>query len=91
MIDENQQPEPEDETEGFVVQDGQRQRVAVDHYELSEIARLSGGKKYAAESSGQLTDVYQEQNGIYNYDRTPKFDAETIRNIFSMKPSWSKL
>ncbi len=44
---------------GFVVQDGQRQRVAVDHYELSEIARLSGGKKYAAESSGQLTDVYQ--------------------------------
>ena len=31
----------------------------MDHYELSEIARLSGGKKYAAESSGQLTDVYQ--------------------------------
>ncbi|MFT3889885.1 MAG: VWA domain-containing protein [Arachnia sp.] len=44
---------------GFVVQDGQRQRVAVDHYELSEIAKLSGGKKYAAESSGQLTEVYQ--------------------------------
>ena len=39
----------------------------------------------------QLTDIEQEQNGIYNYDRTPKFDAETIRNIFSMKPSWSKL
>lgn len=44
---------------GYVMQDGQRQRVAVDHYELSEIARISGGKKYAAESSGQLTEVYE--------------------------------
>ena len=23
----------------------------------------------------QITDVEQEQNGIYNYDRTPKFDT----------------
>ena len=38
----------------------------------------------------QLTDVEQEQNGIYNYDRTPKFDAETIRRIFAEKPDWSK-
>jgi len=44
---------------GYVVQDGQRQRVAVDHYELSEIARISGGKKYAAESAGQLNEVYE--------------------------------
>ncbi len=43
---------------GYVEQDGMRQRVAVDHYELSEIARLSGGKKYAAEDSGQLREVY---------------------------------
>ncbi|HEX8463046.1 MAG TPA: glycoside hydrolase family 2 TIM barrel-domain containing protein [Abditibacterium sp.] len=26
----------------------------------------------------QLTDVYQEENGIYNFDRTPKFDMERI-------------
>lgn len=26
----------------------------------------------------QLTDVEQEENGIYNYDRTPKFDMERI-------------
>lgn len=38
----------------------------------------------------QLTDIEQEQNGIYNYDRTPKFDEKTIHAIFSMKPSWSK-
>ncbi len=37
----------------------------------------------------QLTDIEQEQNGIYNYDRTPKFDAKVIRDCFSMKPDWS--
>jgi hypothetical protein len=31
----------------------------------------------------QLTDVEQEQNGIYYYDRSPKFDPERIRAIFS--------
>lgn len=27
----------------------------------------------------QLTDIYQEQNGIYKYDRSVKFDMERIR------------
>ena len=30
----------------------------------------------------QLTDVEQEQNGIYNYDRTEKFDMARIARIF---------
>jgi hypothetical protein len=30
----------------------------------------------------QLTDVEQEQNGIYNYDRTAKFDMVRIAKIF---------
>lgn len=34
----------------------------------------------------QLTDVEQEQNGIYYYDRTPKFDMERIRAIFGKDP-----
>lgn len=34
----------------------------------------------------QLTDVEQEQNGIYYYDRSPKFDMERIRAIFSKEP-----
>ena len=29
----------------------------------------------------QLTDVYQEQNGIYTFDRRPKFDTEHLHNI----------
>jgi hypothetical protein len=27
----------------------------------------------------QLTDIYQEQNGIYKYDRSAKFDMQRIR------------
>jgi len=29
----------------------------------------------------QLTDIYQEQNGIYTFDRRPKFDLERLRRI----------
>lgn len=29
----------------------------------------------------QLYDIEQEQNGIYNYDRTPKFDEETMAKL----------
>ena len=34
----------------------------------------------------QLTDVEQEQNGIYNFDRSEKFDMQRIRSIFSLQP-----
>lgn len=34
----------------------------------------------------QLTDVEQEQNGIYNYDRTPKFDISRLKKIFGVNP-----
>jgi hypothetical protein len=30
----------------------------------------------------QLTDIEQEQNGIYNYDRSEKFDMARIAQIF---------
>ena len=33
----------------------------------------------------QLTDVEQEQNGLYTYDRRPKFPPEVIHPIFSRK------
>lgn len=33
----------------------------------------------------QLTDVEQEQNGIFTYDRRAKFDAETLKKINSRK------
>ncbi len=33
----------------------------------------------------QLTDIEQEQNGIYNYDRSEKFDMKKINRILSKK------
>ena len=33
----------------------------------------------------QLTDVEQEQNGLYTYDRKLKFDAEFFRSVLSQK------
>lgn len=33
----------------------------------------------------QLTDVEQEQNGLYTYDRKPKFDTEIFKAILSRK------
>ncbi|MDR3094037.1 MAG: beta-glucuronidase [Bacteroidales bacterium] len=34
----------------------------------------------------QLTDVEQEQNGIYNYDRSSKFDMNRIKSILGKNP-----
>jgi beta-galactosidase/beta-glucuronidase len=36
----------------------------------------------------QLTDIEQEQNGVYNYDRTEKFDMERVAAAFSRVPWW---
>lgn len=33
----------------------------------------------------QLTDVEQERNGLFNYDRSPKFDAVRLKEIMSRK------
>ncbi len=38
----------------------------------------------------QLTDVEQELNGIYNYDRTEKFDSEILYKINSKKAAIEK-
>ena len=35
----------------------------------------------------QITDVEQEKNGIYYYDRSPKFDAARLKAIFERIPS----
>lgn len=36
----------------------------------------------------QLTDVEQEKNGIYKYDRTEKLDIEKVQHIFMQIPSF---
>ena len=44
---------------GYIEVGAQRQPVPVDHYELEQIAKISGGKKFSAGSSGELKQVYQ--------------------------------
>ena len=39
----------------------------------------------------QLTDVEQEQNGVYYYDRSEKFDMARIAANFRRKPDWAEL
>ena len=34
----------------------------------------------------QLTDVEQEENGIYYYNRKPKYDASRLKAIFGKNP-----
>ncbi len=39
----------------------------------------------------QLTDVFQEQNGIFTFDRKPKFELERLRAIQQRKAAIEKL
>ncbi len=43
---------------GFVESNGERQRVAVDHYELSQIAARSGGTKFSVNRNIIQLDIY---------------------------------
>ncbi len=52
-----------------------------------EIDALKACKHVVGFCYTQLTDVEQEKNGIYYYDRTKKFDTERIRKIFEKIPS----
>ncbi len=38
----------------------------------------------------QLTDVEQEQNGLYTYDRKPKFHSEKLKKIFGKEAEYEK-
>ncbi len=56
---------------GYVESNGERQRVAVDHFELSEIARKAGGKKFSAESAGELSEIYKAIRSDIGYEKVP--------------------
>ncbi len=56
---------------GWVESNGERQRVAVDHYELSEIAKRSGGKKFSAETASELREIYDAIRSDIGYEKVP--------------------
>ena len=61
---------------------GERPRTIEEFYERFErlCAILLADPHMFGYCYTQLTDVYQEQNGIYRFDRRTKFDMERIRN-----------
>ncbi len=56
----------------------------------NEVKALKSCPKVAGFCYTQITDVEQEKNGIYRYDRTPKFDTARIKAIFESIPSYIK-
>ena len=57
---------------------------------LSELVRILISKDFiSGYCYTQLTDVEQEKNGIYYYNRKPKFDMKRILEIFSRIPDWA--
>lgn len=54
---------------GYVMEDGQRQPVPVNHHELAAVAKASGGEKFSAESLGQLRDVYKSIAKSVGYEK----------------------
>lgn len=56
---------------GYVESNGERQRVAVDHYELSQIAARSGGTKFSAESATELSEIYKAIRSDIGYEKVP--------------------
>ncbi len=47
-------------THGTILIEGSRQPVPVDYNELANVARISNGSAYRAESAGQLREVYRD-------------------------------
>lgn len=56
-------------------------------HDLTEVVVKSGAAGFCYT---QLTDIEQEQNGVYNYDRSSKFTQAELQQIFAQKPAWSK-
>lgn len=52
-----------------------------------QVEALKNAKHVMGFCYTQLTDVEQEKNGIYYYNRTPKFDMKRIKAIFELIPS----
>ncbi|MEA5053619.1 MAG: VWA domain-containing protein, partial [Propionicimonas sp.] len=52
---------------GYVENRGRREPVPVNHAELEQIARISGGKKFSAGSSQELKQVYQSIANTVGY------------------------
>ncbi|MBA8795778.1 Ca-activated chloride channel family protein [Friedmanniella endophytica] len=58
--------------DGYIEVQGQREPVPVDRAELANVARISGGKAYTAQSAGQLRDVYKDIGSSVGKDKVDR-------------------
>jgi Ca-activated chloride channel family protein len=54
---------------GYVIEDGRRAAVPVDNAEMMNIAKISGGKKYSAQTKQDLSEVYNTIARQIGYDQ----------------------
>jgi len=66
---------------GYIIENGQRQRVPVNHAELSNIAKQSGGKQFSAASVSDLSAVYQTIAQDVGYDQELSEITERLAGI----------
>ncbi|MGI8459328.1 MAG: VWA domain-containing protein [Propionibacteriaceae bacterium] len=57
---------------GYIEIDGRREPVPVDHAELENVAKVSGGEAYSAESAGQLKEVYKDIGSSVGKEKVDK-------------------
>lgn len=58
------------------------------NYLQREIDAIKASKHVTGFCYTQITDVEQEKNGVYYYDRSTKFDMKRIKSIFESIPSY---
>jgi Ca-activated chloride channel homolog len=57
---------------GYVDLDGKREPVPVDHQEMQQVARLSGGEYFAAATADQLKTVYENIGSAVGYEKADR-------------------
>lgn len=57
---------------GYVDLDGKREPVPVDHQEMQEMAKLSGGQYFAAATAAQLAAVYENIGSEVGYEKADR-------------------
>jgi hypothetical protein len=71
---------------------GQRVADVEDFYRRFEglVAALLADPAMFGYCYTQLTDTFQEQNGVYDFDRRPKFDTDRVRDIQTRLAAYEK-
>jgi Ca-activated chloride channel family protein len=57
---------------GYVDLDGKREPVPVNHQEMQDVARISGGQYFRADSAAELSEVYENIGSEVGYEKADR-------------------